>query len=160
LTCVSNGNIILTSSKAISKNKSFKGENLLKEELSMSNPQIFSSKKEMVNFISEYLISHKNTIVTINRDLKKDIIQSLLIKEDFDKFKDISDLEEDILFVIKTGHKKDKTLGFKVCNAYNQNTRNFKMIDIENIIVVDGLITKEEEKTITYYGEMVKLKLA
>lgn len=136
------------------------GKYLLKGELSMSNPQVFNSKKEMVNFISEYLISHKNTIVTITRDLRKDIVQSLLMKEDFNKFKDLSDQKEDTLFVIKTGHKEDKTLGLKVCNAYNPNTKNFKMVDIENIILIDGLITKEEEKTITYYREMVKLKLA
>lgn len=157
---MSNGTIILTSKTLPYKNKSFNSKYLLKGELSMANPQVFNSKKELVNFISEYLISHKNTIVTITRDLRKDIIQSLLMKEDFDKFKDVSNLKEDILFVIKTGHKEDRTLGLKVCDAYNQNTKHFKMVDIENIIIIDGSITKAEEKTITYYREMVKLKLA
>jgi hypothetical protein len=125
----------------------------------MANPEIFNSKKEIVNFVSEYLSTHKNTIAIINRDLRKDLVQSLLMQEDFDKFKDISDLKEDTLFFIKTGHKEDRTLGLKVCDAYNQDTKRFKMVDIENILIIDGLITEEEEKTIVYYKEMVKLKL-
>ncbi len=125
----------------------------------MANPEVFNSKKEMVNFISEYLITHKNTITIVNRELRKDLVQSLLMQEDFDKFKDISDLKEDTLFFIKTGHKEDRTLGLKVCDAYNQDTKRFKMVDIENILMVDGLITEAEEKSIIYYREMVKLKV-
>ena len=125
----------------------------------MPNPQLFNSKKEMVNFISDYIITHKNTIAVINRNLKKDIVKSLLIDEDFDKFKDISSIKEDVLLLIKTGNKKDKTLGLKVCDAHNQSTKNFKMIDIENVLVVDGLITEAEEKTINYYEQISKLKL-
>ncbi|WP_411681768.1 hypothetical protein [Clostridium thailandense] len=125
----------------------------------MASSQSFNSKKEMINFISDYLIAHKNTIVILNRDLQKDIIKSLLIKEDFDKFKDVSSAKQDVLLIIKTGNKIDRTLGLKVCDAHNQNTKNFKMIDIENVLVVDGLITEAEEKTINYYEEMTKLKL-
>ncbi|OAA85787.1 hypothetical protein [Clostridium coskatii] len=125
----------------------------------MGDVQVFNSKKEIVNFISEYFITHKNTIGIINRNLKKDIMQTLFIKEDFDKFKDISDLKENVLFLIKTGHKQDRTLGIKVCDAYNKDTKHFKMVDIENILIIGGLITEDEEKSIIYYKEKVKLKL-
>lgn len=125
----------------------------------MANEQLFHSKKELVSFISEYLINHNNTIAIINRDLRKDLVKTLLFNEDFDKYQDISDLNESILFLIKTGHRQDRTLSLKVCDAYNQGTKIFKMVDIENIIIIDGLITEEETKTITYYKEISKLRL-
>ena len=125
----------------------------------MSNKQLFHTKKDLVNFISEYLINHNNTIVIINRDLRKDLVKTLLFNEDFDKYQDISDLRQNILFLIKTGHKQDRTLSLKVCDAYNQDSKIFKMIDIENIIIIDDLITPEEIKTITYYKEISIMKL-
>lgn len=125
----------------------------------MPNAQLFKSKKELVSFISDYLIKHNNTIAIISRDLRKDIVQSLLISEDFDKFKDISDLKENVLFVIKTGHKQDRTMSLKICDAYNQDTKIFKMVDIENILIIDGLITEEECRSITYYRDIIKMKI-
>ena len=125
----------------------------------MANKQLFYSKKELVDFISDYLINHNNTIVIINRDLRKDLVKTLLFNEDFDKYQDISDLRQNILFLIKTGHKQDRTLSLKVCDAYNQDSKIFKMIDIENIIIIDDLITPEEIKTITYYKEISIMKL-
>ena len=125
----------------------------------MANEQLFHTKKELVSFISEYLINHNNTIVIISRALRKDLVKTLLFIEDFDKYQDISDLKENILFLIKTGHKQDRTLSLKVCDAYNQDTKIFKMVDIENIIIIDGLITEKETKTITYYKEISIMKL-
>jgi len=125
----------------------------------MANKQLFYSKKELVDFISDYLINHNNTIVIINRDLRKDLVKTLLFNEDFDKYQDISDLRQNILFLIKTGHKQDRTLSLKVCDAYNQDSKIFKMVDIENIIIIDDLITPEEIKTITYYKEISIMKL-
>ncbi|MBC8060076.1 MAG: hypothetical protein H7Y18_05360 [Clostridiaceae bacterium] len=125
----------------------------------MANEQLFHSKKELVSFISEYLINHNNTIVIINRDIRKDLVKTLLFTEDFDKYQDISDLKENVLFLIKTGHKQDRTLSLKVCDAYNQDTKIFKMVDIQNIIIIDGLITEKELKTITYYKEISIMKL-
>ncbi|NMM63103.1 hypothetical protein HBE96_10420 [Clostridium sp. P21] len=125
----------------------------------MFNPKVFNSKNEMVDFISEYIVKHKDTIAIVNRELRKGLIQSLLAKEDFDKFKDVSNEEEDTLFFIKTGHKESKNLGLKVCDAYNQVTKCFKMVDIDNILIIDGLITEEEEKKVIYYEEIAKLKL-
>jgi hypothetical protein len=125
----------------------------------MANEQLFNSKKELVSFLSEYLINHNSTIAIINRDLRKDLVKTLLFNEDFDKYQDISNLKEDVLFLIKTGHKQDRTLSLKVCDAYNQDTNVFKMVDIENIVILQGLITEEDIKTITYYKEMSILKI-
>lgn len=125
----------------------------------MFNPQIFNSKKEIVDFISEYLIKHEDTIAIVNKGLRKGLVQSLITKEDFNKFEDVSNEQGETLFFIKTGDKKNKTLGLKVCDAYNQHTKCFKMVDIDNILIVDGSITKEEEKEIIYYKEMSKLKI-
>ena len=125
----------------------------------MSNMQLFQSKTELVGFISEYLIKHDDTIAIIKKDLRKDVIRSLLISEDFNIFKDISGLEENVLFLIKTGDKKGKNLSIKICDAHNQQTKAFKMIDIDNILLVDGLITEDEAGSITYYKEITKMRL-
>ncbi|MBU3129282.1 hypothetical protein LGL55_03725 [Clostridium tagluense] len=125
----------------------------------MSNTQLFQSKKELVGFISEYLIKHDDTIAIIKKDLRKDLINSLLINEDFNIFKDLSDSDENVLFLIKTGDKEGKNLSLKICDAHNQNTKAFKMVDIDNILIVDNLITKDEAKSITYYKEITKMKL-
>ncbi|MBZ9622348.1 hypothetical protein G9F71_005735 [Clostridium sp. FP2] len=125
----------------------------------MSNTQLFQSKKELVGFISEYLIKHDDTIAIIKKDLRKDLIKSLLINEDFNIFKDLSDSDENVLFLIKTGDKEGKNLSLKICDAHNQNTKAFKMVDIDNILIVDNLITKDEAKSITYYKEITKMKL-
>ena len=87
------------------------------------------------------------------------MIKSLLISEDFNTFKDISGLEENVLFLIKTGDKKGKNLSIKICDAHNQQTKAFKMIDIDNILLVDGLITDDEAGSITYYKEITKMRL-
>lgn len=125
----------------------------------MSNMQLFQSKTELVGFISEYLIKHDDTIAIIKKDLRKDVIRSLLIREDFNTFKDLSGLEENVLFLIKTGDKKGKNLNIKICDAHNQETKAFKMIDIDNILLVDGLITDDEAGSITYYKEITKMRL-
>ena len=125
----------------------------------MSNMQLFQSKTELVGFISEYLIKHDDTIAIIKKDLRKDVIRSLLISEDFNIFKDISGLEENVLFLIKTGDKKGKNLSIKICDAHNQQTKAFKMIEIDNILLVDGLITDDEAGSITYYKEITKMRL-
>jgi len=125
----------------------------------MSNLQLFQSKTELVGFISEYLIKHDDTIAIIKKDLRKDVIKSLLINEDFNTFKDQSGLEENVLFLIKTGDKKGKNLSLKICDAHNQQTKAFKMVDIDNILLVDGLITDDEVGSITYYKEITKMKL-
>ena len=125
----------------------------------MSNTQLFQSKSELVGFISEYLINHEDTIAIIKKDLRKDLIKSLLINEDFNIFKDLSDEEEDVLFLIKTGDKKAKNLSIKICDAHNKNTKAFKMVDIDNILLVDNLITEDEAESITYYKEITKMKL-
>lgn len=125
----------------------------------MSNMQLFQSKTELVGFISEYLIKHDDTIAIIKKDLRKDVIKSLLISEDFNTFKDLSGLEENVLFLIKTGDKKGKNLSIKICDAHNQQTKAFKMIDIDNILLVDGLITDDEVGSITYYKEITKMRL-
>ena len=125
----------------------------------MSNTQLFQSEKELVGFISEYLIKHDDTIAIIKKDLRKDVIKSLLINEDFNIFKDLSDEEEDVLFLIKTGDKKAKNLSIKICDAHNKNTKAFKMVDIDNILLVDNLITEDEAESITYYKEITKMKL-
>jgi hypothetical protein len=125
----------------------------------MLNTQLFQSKKELVGFISEYLIKHDDTIAIIKQDLRKDVIKSLLINENFNIFKDVSDSEENVLFLIKTGDKEDKNLSLKICDAHNQKTKAFKMVDINNILLVDGLLTDDEAKSITYYKEITKMKL-
>ncbi|MCB2294059.1 hypothetical protein LGK95_11060 [Clostridium algoriphilum] len=125
----------------------------------MSNIQLFQSKKELVGFISEYLIKHDDTIAIIKNDLRKDVIKSLLINEDFNIFKDLSDIDENVLFLIKTGDKKEKNLSLKICDAHNQKTKAFKMVDIDNILLVDGLITEDEAGSITYYKEITKMRL-
>ena len=125
----------------------------------MSNTHLFQSKKELVGFISEYIIKHDDTIAIIKKDLRKDVINSLLINEDFNSFKDLSDLEENVLFLIKTGDKKEKNLNLRICDAHNQKTKAFKMVDIDNILLVDGLITEDEAGSITYYKEITKMKL-
>ena len=121
--------------------------------------QLFQSKTELVSFISEYLIKHDDTIAIIKKDLRKDVIKSLLISEDFNTFKDLSGLEENVLFLIKTGDKKEKNLSIKICDAHNQKTKAFKMVDIDNILLVDGLITDDEAGSITYYKEITKMRL-
>ena len=125
----------------------------------MANTQLFQSQGELVGFISEYIIKHDDTIAIIKKDLRKEVIKSLLINEDFNTFKDFSDLEENVLFLIKTGDKKEKNLSLKVCDAYNKRTNTFKMVDIDNILLVDGLISEDEAKSITYYKEITKMKL-
>ncbi|MBW9151652.1 hypothetical protein [Clostridium estertheticum] len=125
----------------------------------MSNMQLFQSKTELVGFISEYLIKHDDTIAIIKKDLRKDVIKSLLISEDFNTFKDLSGIDENVLFLIKTGDKKAKNLSIKICDAHNQQTKAFKMIDIDNILLVDGLITEDEAGSITYYKEITKMRL-
>jgi hypothetical protein len=112
-----------------------------------------------VGFISEYLIKHDDTIAIIKKDLRKDVINSLLINEDFNIFKDLSDEEENVLFLIKTGDKQGKNLSIKICDAHNKNTKAFKMVDIDNILLVDNLITSDEAKSITYYKEITKMRL-
>jgi|GEM_PF-1435600 len=125
----------------------------------MSNTQLFQSKQELVGFISEYLIKHDDTIAIIKNDLRKDVIKSLLINEDFNIFKDLSDIDENVLFLIKTGDKKEKNLSLKICDAHNKKTKAFKMVDIDNILLVDGLITDDEAGSITYYKEITKMRL-
>ena len=125
----------------------------------MANTQLFQSKKELVGFISEYLIKHDDTIAIIKKDLRKEVINSLLLNQDFNTFKDTSDSEENVLFLIKTGDKQEKNLSLKICDAYSKDTKAFKMVDIDNILLVDGLITEEEAKSITYYKQITKMKL-
>ncbi|MGH4120568.1 hypothetical protein [Clostridium sp.] len=125
----------------------------------MSNTQLFKSENELVCFISEYIIKHEDTIAIIKNELRKDVIKSLLINEDFNAFKDVSDSEENVLFLIKTGDKEEKNLSLKVCGAHNKHTKAFKMVDIDNILLVDGLITEDEAKSITYNKEITKMKL-
>ncbi|MGH4140198.1 hypothetical protein [Clostridium sp.] len=125
----------------------------------MPNTQLFQSKQELVGFISEYLIKHDDTIAIIKKDLRKDVINSLLINENFNIFKDLSDEEENVLFLIKTGDKQGKNLSIKICDAHNKNTKAFKMVDIDNILLVDNLITSDEAKSITYYKEITKMTL-
>jgi len=126
----------------------------------MPNTDVFNTQEELLQFLTNYLKEHNNTIAIIKREYRKDIVQALLATEDFDKYKDISDLKENVLFVIKTGHKRDRTLSLKVCDAYNQDTKIFKMVDIENVLILDGLISQEDERTITYYKQLIRLKLA
>lgn len=83
----------------------------------------------------------------------------MLINEDFNTFKDLSDSQEDVLFLIKTGDKYGKNLSLKICDAYNEKTNAFKMVDINNILLLDGLITDDEAKSIMYYKEITKMKL-
>jgi len=125
----------------------------------MSNTQLFQSKKELVGFISEYLIKHDDTIAIIKKDLSKDVIKSLLMNEDFNSFKDFSDAQENVLFLIKTGDKEGKNLSIKICDAHNKRTNAFKMVDIDNILLVENLITDDEAESITYYKEITKMKL-
>jgi hypothetical protein len=125
----------------------------------MLNTQLFQSKKELVGFISDYLIKHDDTIAIIKQDLRKDVVKSLLINEDFNVFKDVSESEENVLFLIKTGDKEEKNLSLKICDAHNQKTKAFKMVDINNILLVDGLLTDDEAESITYYKEITKMKL-
>ena len=124
----------------------------------MSNKQIFQSKKELVGFISDYLITHDDTIAIIKKDYKKDLINSLLVKEDFNNYNDASDSKEDVLFLIKTGDKSDCGLSLKVCDAHNPNTKAFKMVDVDNILIVDGLLSEEESKSMVYYKEFTEMK--
>ena len=123
----------------------------------MPNTLLFGSKNELVDFISEYLIKHGDTIAIIKKDLRKDIIKSLLNKEDFNRFDDNSN--GNVLFLIKTGNKQNRNLSIKICDAYNQNTNKFKMVDINNILIDDGLISKEEMSSITYYEEITNMQL-
>ena len=125
----------------------------------MSNAQLFQSKNEVVSFISEYLINHDNTIAIIKEDLRKDIVKSLLNKEDFNKLNDSSSSNGDVLFLIKTGDKKNKNLSIYICDAYNSKTKKFKMVDIDNLLVIEGLISQEEMKSIIYYEELTKMQL-
>lgn len=125
----------------------------------MTNTQLFQSENELVGFVSEYLIKNDETIAIIKKELRKDLIKSLLINEDFNSFKDLSDSEEDVLFLIKTGDKEKKNLSLRVCDAHNLKTKVFKMVDIDNILLVDGLITEDEAKSITYNKEIIKMKL-
>jgi hypothetical protein len=122
--------------------------------------QFFQSKNELVDFISQYLIDHDNTIAIIREDLRKDIVKALLNKENFNKLNDISNSNEAVLFLIKTGDKYNKDLSIKICDAYNQNTKQFKLIDINNILVMDGLISQEELKSIIYYEEFTEIRLS
>ena len=123
----------------------------------MPNTLLFGSKNELVDFISEYLIKHGDTIAIIKKDLRKDIIKSLLNKENFNRFDDNSN--GNVLFLIKTGNKQNRNLSIKICDAYNQNTNKFKMVDINNILIDDGLISKEELSSITYYEEITNMQL-
>lgn len=125
----------------------------------MLNTQLFQSENELVCFISEYIIKHDDTIAIIKKDLRKGVIKSLLINEDFNVFKDISDSEENVLFLIKTGEKEEKNLSLRVCGAHNQETKAFKMVDIDNILLVDGLITEDEAKSINYNKEITKMRM-
>ena len=125
----------------------------------MANTQLFQSQKELVGFISEYLIKHDDTIAIIKKDLRKEVIKSLLLNQNFNTFKDTSDSDENVLFLIKTGDKEEKNLSLKICDAYNKETKAFKMVDIDNILLVDGLITDDEAKSITYYKQITKMKL-
>ena len=125
----------------------------------MSNEQIFQSKKDLVGFISDYLITHDDTIAVIKKDFKKDLINSLLVNEEFNNYNDLSDSKEEVLLLIKTGDKSDCGLNLKVCDAHNPNTKAFKMVDIDNILVVDGLLSEEESKSIIYYKEFTEMKL-
>ncbi|MGH4050842.1 MAG: hypothetical protein ACREVX_05735 [Clostridium sp.] len=125
----------------------------------MSNIQLFGSKRELVGFISEYLIKHDDTIAIIKKDLRKDVIKSLLVNEDFNVFKDLSDIDENVLFLIKTGDKEQNNLSLKICDAHNQKTKAFKMVDIDNILLIDGVITDDEVGSITYYKEITKMRL-
>jgi len=125
----------------------------------MSNVQLFQSKTELVGFISEYLIKHDDTIAIIKKDFRKDVIKSLLVNEDFNVFKDLSDIDENVLFLIKTGDKERNNLSLKICDAHNQKTKAFKMVDIDNILLVDGVISDDEASSITYYKEITKMRL-
>lgn len=125
----------------------------------MPNTQLFQSKDELIDFISEYLINHDDTIAIIRKDLKKEIVKSLLNREDFDKFNDTSKNNGNVLFLIKTSNDYDKNLNIKICDAYSENTNKFKMVDINNILVIDGLISQEEMNSIIYYKEITKMQL-
>ena len=125
----------------------------------MSNALVFNSQKDLVKHISDYLINHSDTIAIVNRDLRKNLVKTLLINDDFNKFEDTSNPDQEVLFVIKTGHKQDKSLTLKICDAYNQDKKYLKMVDIENILIVDGLISPDEEKSINYYKELCNLEL-
>lgn len=125
----------------------------------MPNTQLFQSKGELVDFISEYLINHDDTIAIIRNDLKKEIVKSLLNKEDFNNLSDTSKNDGNVLFVIKTRNDHGKNLSIKICDAYSENTKNFKMVDINNILVIDGLISQEEMNSIIYYKEITKMQL-
>ena len=123
----------------------------------MPNTQIFQSKNELVNFISEYLIKNGDTIAIIRKDYRKDIIKTLLSKENFDKLDDSSN--GNVLFLIKTGNKQCRNLSIKICDAYNKDTKKFKMVDINNILVDDGLISEEEMQSIIYYKEITNMQI-
>jgi hypothetical protein len=125
----------------------------------MPNAQLFQSKNELVSFICDYLIKHDNTIAIIKNDLRKDIVKSLLNKEDFNTLNDSSSSNGDVLFLIKTGDKKNKNLSIYICDAYNSKTKKFKMVDIDNLLVTEGLISQEEMKSIIYYEELTKMQL-
>ena len=64
-----------------------------------------------------------------------------------------------MLFLIKTGDKEEKNLSLKVCDAYNEKTNIFKMVDSNNILLLGGLITDDEAESIMYYKEITKIKL-
>lgn len=123
----------------------------------MPNTELFKSSNELVDFISEYLIKHDDTIAIIKKELRKDIVKSLLNKEDFDRLDDSSN--GNVLFLIKTGDKKSRNLSIKICDAYNQNTKKFKMVDINNILIIEGLISEKEMQSIIYYKEITSVQL-
>lgn len=126
----------------------------------MSNKEMFKTKNEAVDFISDYLIKHDNTIAIVKEDMRKDIIKSVMKKEDFNKISDTSNSNGDVLYVIKTGDKSTKNLKLKVCDAYSSYNNELKMVDINNLLLLDGLISDEEMSSITYYEEFTKLQLA
>lgn len=121
------------------------------------NTELFESNNELVDYISEYLLKHDDTIVIIKKDLRKDIVKSLLNKELFDRLDDNSN--GNVLFLIKTGNKQNRNLNIKICDAYNQSTKKFKMVDINNIMIIDGLISKEDMESIVYYKEITNMQL-
>jgi hypothetical protein len=125
----------------------------------MPDTKLFQSKDELVDYIAEYLINHDDTISIIRKDFKKEIVKSLLNKEDFEKFNDTSKDNGNVLFLIKTSDNNDRNLKIKICDAYSENTKKFKMVDINNILVIDGLISQEDMNSIIYYKEITKMQL-
>lgn len=125
----------------------------------MLGTQMFQNKNEVVNFISEYMLHNDDTLAIIQQDLRKELVKSLINKEDFNQMKDFSDDEEEVLFMIKTGSKQGRNLSLQICDAYSAKTNDFKMVDMDNILVIDGLISQEEMKSMIYYEELTRIKL-